>query len=134
MLPDAGCGQDDPFGISFWPLTLGGATGNLIPQGALEYRRAQFVLAEEGKLAAVLEVEEIGQAVAADAFGASGAQQNTVDSVNRALSSRNMVPARMSHLPPCEREPSRLAILASTLEGGRENSLVRSSRTPRPGP
>jgi hypothetical protein len=32
----------------------------LIPQGALEYRRAQLVLAEEGKLAAVLEFEEIG--------------------------------------------------------------------------
>ena len=62
-----------------WPVTLGGATGNLIPQGALEYRRAQFVLAEEGELAAVLEVEEIGQAVAVDAFGASGAQQQTVD-------------------------------------------------------
>jgi len=51
----------------------------LIPQGVLEYRRAQLVLAQEGKLAAVLEVEEIGQAVAVDAFGASGAQQQTVD-------------------------------------------------------
>ena len=79
MLSDAGRSQDDPFGNSVWPVTLGGAVGNLIPQGALEYRRAQFVLAEEGKLAAVLEVEEIGQAVAVDAFGASGAQQQTVD-------------------------------------------------------
>ena len=69
VLPYAGRGQDDPFGISLWPLTLGGATGNLIPQGALEYRRAQLTLAEEGKLAAVLRVEEIGQAVAVDAFG-----------------------------------------------------------------
>jgi len=57
VLSDAGRSQDDPLGISVWPVTLGGATGNLIPQGALEYRRAQFVLAEEGKLAAVLEVE-----------------------------------------------------------------------------
>jgi hypothetical protein len=48
VLPDAGRGQDDPFGISVWPVTLGGATGNLIPQGTLEYRRAQLVLAEEG--------------------------------------------------------------------------------------
>ncbi len=37
-------------------------------------------------------------------------------------SSRSIVPAGMSHLPPCEREPSRLAILAGTLEGGLENS------------
>ena len=59
MLSDAGRSQDDPLGISVWPVTLGGATGNLIPQGALEYRRAQFVLAEESKLPAVLEVEEI---------------------------------------------------------------------------
>ncbi len=73
MLSYAGRGQDDPFGILLWPVTLGGAAGNLIPQGVLEYRRAQLVLAEEGKLAAVLEVEESGQAVAVDAFGASGA-------------------------------------------------------------
>ena len=45
--------------------------------------------------------------------------------MNRALSSRSMAPARMSHLPPCEREPSRLAILASTLEGGLENRRAR---------
>ncbi len=57
MLPDPGRGQDDPFGILLWPVTFGGATGDLVPQGALEYRRAQLVLAEEGKLAAVLEVE-----------------------------------------------------------------------------
>jgi hypothetical protein len=69
-----------PFGISLWPVTLGGATGNLIPQGALEYRRVKPVLAEEGKLAGVLEVEEIRQAVAADAFSASGTQQQRVDS------------------------------------------------------
>ena len=59
MLSDAGRSQDDPFGISVWPVTFGGATGNLIPQRTLEYRRAQFVLVEEVKLAAVLEVEEI---------------------------------------------------------------------------
>jgi hypothetical protein len=40
--------------------------------------------------------------------------------VKRAGSSLSMAPARMSDLPPCEREPSRLAILARMLEGGRE--------------
>jgi hypothetical protein len=75
MLAYAGRSQDDPFGILPWPVTFGGATDNLIPQGALEYRRAQLVLAEEGELAAVLEVEEIGQAIAVDAFGAGGAEQ-----------------------------------------------------------
>ena len=79
MLAYAGRGQDDPFGILLWPVTRSGATDNLIPQCVLEYRRAQLVLAEEGELAAVLEVEEIGQAVSVDAFGASGAQQQTVD-------------------------------------------------------
>jgi len=75
VLSDAGRSQDNPFGISVWPVTLGGATGNLIPQRTLEYRRAQLLLAEEGELAAVLEVQEIGQAVAADAFGASSEQR-----------------------------------------------------------
>ena len=87
-----------------WPVTLDGATGNLIPQGALEYRRAQLILAEEGKLAAVLEAEEIGQAVAVDAFGA---QQQTVDISEPSAVLRSLAPARMSYLPPCEREPSR---------------------------
>ena len=73
VLSDAGRGQDDPFGILLGQVTLGGAAGNLIPQGVLGYRRTQLALAEEGKLAAVLEVEESGQAVAVDAFGASGA-------------------------------------------------------------
>src|SRR5580692_5411844 len=45
--------------------------------------------------------------------------------VKCAGSSRSMAPARMSHLPPCDREPSRLAILARMLEGGRENSQPR---------
>jgi hypothetical protein len=49
----------------------------LLPEGALEYRRAELALAEEGKLATVPEVEEVGQAVAIDAFGVSGAQQQT---------------------------------------------------------
>ncbi len=79
VLSYSGRGQDDPFGILLWLVTRGGATGNLIAEGAFEYRRAQFVLAEEGELAAVLQVEEIGHAVAADALGASGAQQQTVD-------------------------------------------------------
>ena len=79
MLPDPGRGQDDLLGILLWRVTFGGATGNLVPQGALEDRRAQFALAEEGELAAVLEIEEIGQAVAADAFGPGGAQQQTID-------------------------------------------------------
>ena len=79
VLPDAGRGQDDPFGILPGPVILGHAVGNLISEGVLEYRRAQLALPEEGKLAAILEVEEIGQAVAVDAFGAGGAQQQTVD-------------------------------------------------------
>src|SRR5260370_36388988 len=45
--------------------------------------------------------------------------------VKCAGSSRSIAPARMSHLPPCDREPSRLAILARMLEGGRENSRAR---------
>jgi hypothetical protein len=58
VLSYAGRGQDDPFGILLGQVTFSGAAGNLIPQGVLEYRRAQLALAEEGKLAAVLEVEE----------------------------------------------------------------------------
>jgi hypothetical protein len=32
----------------------------------------------------------------------------------------------MSHLPLCEREPSRFAFLGSTLDGGRQNSLAKA--------
>ena len=59
VLAYTGRGQDDPFGILLWPVTRSGVTSNLVPQGAPGYRCAQLVLAEEGKLAAVLKVEEM---------------------------------------------------------------------------
>jgi hypothetical protein len=40
----------------------------------------------------------------------------------RAGSSRSIAPASTSHFPPWESEPSRLAIFASTLDSGLENS------------
>jgi len=45
--------------------------------------------------------------------------------LNRAGSSRSMAPARTSHRAPWEREPSRLATFASTLDGGRENNRAK---------
>jgi hypothetical protein len=58
VLAYAGCGQDDPFGVLLGQVAFGGAADDLIPEGVLEYRRAELVLAEEGELAAVLEVEK----------------------------------------------------------------------------
>ena len=69
MLPDAGRGQDDPFGIQLGQVVPGDGTRDLILEGVLEYRRAQLVLAEEGELSPILQAEEIGQAVLIDAFG-----------------------------------------------------------------
>src|SRR5258707_15785536 len=45
--------------------------------------------------------------------------------VNRSRSSLSIAPASTSHLAPCDREPSRLAILARTLDGGREKSAAQ---------
>ena len=100
VLSHAGRSQDDPFGILLWHY-LRRRYGQLIPQGALEYRRAQLVLAEEGKLAAVLEVEESGRPPRSMP-SARAARSRRWISVNRALSSRRIAPlcVRMSHLPP----------------------------------
>ena len=98
VLSDAGRSQDDPFGILRWPLTLGGATGNLVPQGALEYRRVRFVLAEEGKLAAVLEVEEIGQA-----RQTGSALVERLDGTSARTSGRNSRFIRVSEVTPVRR-------------------------------
>ena len=101
------------------PVTLGGATGNLIPQGVLEYRRAQLALAEEGKLAAVLQVEESGQAVAVDAFGAGGTQQQTVDIGEPGAVLPEHGPARTSHLPRCPAAPMSAGLFIRTNGGSR---------------
>ena len=70
-----------------------------------------------------LESEEIGQG------GLGLCPRRDPHSAARDIRGRNLpghlgasAPARTSHLPPCEREPSRLAIFARTLEGGLENS------------
>jgi hypothetical protein len=100
VLSYAGRGQDDPFGVLLGQVTFGGAADDLIPEGVLEYRRAQLVLAKEGELAAVLEVEEIGQAVAVEAFGASGAQAGAG---NR---SRERAPRSRAGRPDCRQQSS----------------------------
>ena len=90
-------------------------------KGQFQSGGLEFVLAEKGELAAVFKAEEIGQAIFAYAFGAGRTQQDPVDMSEMCGSSRSMAPARTSHLPPCERGPSRLAILAKTLENCLEN-------------
>ena len=61
VLADASRGQDDPFGIQLGQVVRGDGTLDLILEGVLEYRRAQFVLAEEGELSPILQAEEIGK-------------------------------------------------------------------------
>ena len=54
MLPHPGRGQQDAFGLLLGPGTFGSGLGDLVPVGILQGRRAEFVLAEEIELAAVL--------------------------------------------------------------------------------
>ena len=119
MLPDPGRGQDDPFGILLCPVTFGGAAGNLVPLGALEYRHAQLVLAEEGKLAAVLQVEESGRRSRPMPSTRTARSSRRQISVNQALSSRSMAPARMSHLPRCPAAPMSAGLFIRTNGGSR---------------
>lgn len=46
--------------------------------------------------------------------------------LKRAGSSRSLAPARTSHLAPWGREPLRLRIFSSTLDGDRENRRAKS--------
>jgi hypothetical protein len=82
-------------------------------------------LAQQGQLAAMLKSKEVGQPVRSYAFSPGGLQQHPVDAAKprRIIAQHGTgqdVPTR-----PWDREPSRLAILASALEGGRQNSRAR---------
>jgi hypothetical protein len=118
VLSDAGRGQDDPFGILLKPATPGSAAGNLIPEGVLEYRHAQL-LAEEGELAAILEVEEIGRALSIYALGARGTQQQTVNIREPGAVLLEHGPGKDVPFGAVRARAIRLAILASTPEAGR---------------
>src|SRR5579875_893075 len=73
VLPDPGRGQQDPFGFR-----SGRVLADLLAQFGLEHGDVEFLLAEQGKLAAVLEPEEIGQPGRADALGAGGGDEQPV--------------------------------------------------------
>src|SRR5690348_16860951 len=90
VLPDPGRGEQDALGLLLGPGSGGGGLGDLVLEGVLQGRRAELVLAEEAELAAVLEAEEVGQAVGADALGSGRGQQGAVDGVKWAGSSRRM--------------------------------------------
>ena len=52
---------------------------DLVAQGRFEHGDVEFLLAEQGELAAVLQPQEVRQPGRADAFGAGGEQQEPVD-------------------------------------------------------
>ncbi len=59
MLPDPSRGQQDALGLLLGPGTFGRGLGELVLEGILQRRRAEFVLAEEVEFAVVLKSEEI---------------------------------------------------------------------------
>ena len=76
MLPDAGRCQQNPLGIPLGPDTPGSMARDLLPQARVQHGEVELILAEQGKLAAVLEFEEIRQATGGQALGAGGMQQH----------------------------------------------------------
>jgi hypothetical protein len=79
MLPDPGRGEQDALGLLLGPGGGGGGPGDLVLEGVLQGRRAELVLAEEVELAALLEVEEVGQTVLVYAFIPCCGQEGAVD-------------------------------------------------------
>jgi len=57
----------------------GSPAGDLLAQFGFEGGNIKFLLAQQGKLAAGLQAEEVGEAVASDALEAGGVQQHAVD-------------------------------------------------------
>jgi hypothetical protein len=72
----------------------------------------------------VLQSQEVRQPRRPDALGAGGLQQHPVHPAEPGRVIAQHGPARASHRAPWDRDPSRFAILASTLDGGRENNLA----------
>jgi hypothetical protein len=72
MLSDSGRCQQDPLGLQVRPHAGAMVLGDLVPQVGLEHGDVEFFLAEQGKFAAVLQAEKVGQPGRADAFGAGG--------------------------------------------------------------
>ena len=130
MLADPGCCHQDPLGVPFGPPCPGGIGCDLLPQRCLEHGDSEFFLAEQGQLAAVLKFEEVRQPARPDALSAGCLQRQAVDAgeprrvVSEHCAGQDVPPA------PCEREPSRFAIFASTLDGGRENSRASTAQAP----
>ena len=78
MLANPGCGQENPLCLLLRPEAFAGASRDLLPEGILQSGDSELVLAEKIKLAAMLESEEIGQAVLAYALGATRTQQHAI--------------------------------------------------------
>ncbi len=125
MAADAGRCQQNPFGLPLGPDTPGSMAGDLLPQVRVQHGEVELLLAEQGKLVAVLEFEEIRQAARAQALGAGSMQQHPVAAgePRRVVAEHGAgqdIPSRAVGT-----EPSRLAIFARTLDGGRENNRAR---------
>ncbi len=69
MLPHPRRSQQDALGLPLGPGTFGSGLGDLVLEGILQGRGAEFVLAEEVEFAVVLKSEEIWQAVGANTLG-----------------------------------------------------------------
>ena len=107
-----------------WPSLA--ALRDLLLERILQNRRSELVLAEKGELTAVLEAEEIGQAVFAYAFGAGRAQQHAVDMGE----TRGRRPGAWHRpgRPTCRRASGSRPgwpFWPGRLTGGRENSRAR---------
>ena len=74
MLPHADCTQQYPLRLGFGEHASGRRQRCIVPHD-VQFGDTEFFLAEQRQLAVLLQAQEVGKPVLADAFGTSGAQQ-----------------------------------------------------------
>jgi hypothetical protein len=78
VLSDPSRRQEDPFGLQFRQHTFAAVLLDLVAEGRFEHGDVEFLLAEQSKLAAILQVQEVRQPGLADALGPGSMQQHPV--------------------------------------------------------
>ena len=85
MPPDLSRGQQDALDLLLVSGGFGRDLGDLVFEGILQSRRAEFILAEEVELAVTLDPEEIGWVVPAGALGPGHGHQRAIDASEQGI-------------------------------------------------
>ncbi len=78
MLADPGCRDQNPLGLQLRQARPGRMPGDLVPQVRFQHRDVQLVLAEQDQPVPGLQVQEVRQAIRANALGPGRPQQHAV--------------------------------------------------------